>query len=151
MQFEEWKDVVLEPEKGSPLHALGEVLKAYKKNIIRRGHRPYGLGCEEARREHDDKMKVLDYQLGYALYTGFAVLKLRPNVWQQYLELLQEYVVRVEADLSNYREVAKEVHQEIEVRRGQWRAAATSGVLDKAMGVDSSVESWDDNVDNYAY
>jgi hypothetical protein len=151
MQFEKWKEVVLEPEKGTPLHALCEVLKAYKKNIIQRGHRPYGPGCEQARCEHDDRMKVLDYQLGYTLYTGFGVLRLRPYVWQQYLELLQEYVVRVEADLSNYRQVASDLYQEIEVRRGQWRVAATSGVLDKAMGVDSSVESWEDNSDNYAY
>jgi hypothetical protein len=150
MKFEEWKEFILEPEKGTPLHALGEVLKAYKKSIIHQGHRPYGPGCAQARREHDDRMKVLDYQLGYAVYTGFGMLRLRPYVWQQYLELLREYVVRVKADLSNYREVAREVHEEIEVRRGLWRVEAVSGAMDKAMGVDDSVEPYEDNFDNYA-
>ncbi|MBT1690493.1 hypothetical protein [Dawidia soli] len=150
MQFGKWKEVVSEPAKGTPLYVLGEVLKAYKQNIIKQSHRPYEFESKVLQRNHDAEMKRLEYQLGYALHSSLATLRIPDDGWQWYLDLVQRYAARVKADMSNYREVASDVYEVIKSHRGT-QPVATSDFVHNAADVENSDELWLDSFDNYAY
>jgi hypothetical protein len=138
-----------EPEKAKRLHVLGEVLRAHRRNTVIQAHRPCDLEGKEAQREHDAEVKRLEYQLGYALHSSLEALRIPADSWQWYLDLLQQYAVRISADFSNCQQVAREVYELIKAHRDK-QPATGSLVVTGLVNIEEENE-WPDNFENYAY
>lgn len=149
MQSEKWEEVGSEPNKGTPLYVLGEVLKAYKNNMIQQSHQPFEFEGKEAKRNHDALMKRLEYQLGYALHSSLVALRIPNDGWQWYLDLVQKYAAQVNADFSNCRQVAGDAYEVIKSCRG--KSPANAGVVTEAVDIEGIGEPGLYNFDNYVY
>jgi hypothetical protein len=109
MKVEELKDVVSEPKKGTPLQVVSEVLKVYKEFLIKQRKRPSVFESVEARRQYVAKAKAMHYQYCNALFRSMVVLGISEDARKWYLNVLHEQVERVNADLSNCKEVASDI------------------------------------------
>jgi hypothetical protein len=139
----------VDADQSGALYVLGEVLKTYKQSIVLQGQRPYGVGCEEARRKHDAAVKELEYQLGYLLSDSLAVLRMPDAAWGWYLEVLQKHVTMVSDDLSNYPEVVKVVYQEIEAHRRVLPARGVTHSADASACIEDYGHYAHDNLDGH--
>lgn len=109
MKFEDLKEVVGKAKKGTHLQVVGEVLKAYKEYIMKHRKRPSVFESAQARRLYVAKEEALHYKYCNALFRSMAVLRISEDARKWYLNILHEQVRRVNADLSNWKEVASDI------------------------------------------